>query len=504
MEDNILHDVQFDADLDLAVVLWARATLTVRRALQHGRVSKRPVGGSRPGRRPNCNRDFDLGAHSIMRDYFGVGGEPPVYSEQHFEKRHRMPRAVFMRLDAAVHDEPWWRRSVNATGRLQSHPIQKLVAALRVLGYGESCDRADDNCRLSRSTIAEATRRLTRLVVDKWEQTYLRRPTEEELKHILSRNAARGMPGCIGSIDCTHWQWLKCRKALAGQYHDRKGKRSVVIESVCDEDTYIWHFFIGAPGSYNDKNVLASSPLMLDVNAGLWPPRNIKYTLNGRTRRLLFYAADKGYPRYALFAMPHPKPDTPKLLVYNRLQGAVRKDAERLYAVMPPRFNIVLRPARFTMVSRMIDTGMSVAILHNMAIECTRGGFLAQRRMQDDADLREGVEEMDGDEPSNVASGERARNEATRGQRASPNREAAFYLDDGPRSPWVWGPAVAEDADLRRGSAASTEQDAPVGSLRYTDAAKCEAKDTSAQWALLQDLSEHIFADRGRKLLPYV
>jgi len=53
MEDNILHDVQFDADLDLAVVLWARATLTVRRALQHGRVSKRPVGGSRPGRRPN-------------------------------------------------------------------------------------------------------------------------------------------------------------------------------------------------------------------------------------------------------------------------------------------------------------------------------------------------------------------------------------------------------------------------------------------------------------------
>ena len=69
MEDNILHDVQFDADLELAVVLGARATLKVRRALQHERVSKRPVGGSRPGRRPNRNRDFDLGAHSIMRDY---------------------------------------------------------------------------------------------------------------------------------------------------------------------------------------------------------------------------------------------------------------------------------------------------------------------------------------------------------------------------------------------------------------------------------------------------
>jgi len=48
------------------------------------------------------------------------------------------------------------------------------------------------------------------------------------------------------------------------------------------------------------------------------------------------------------------------------------------------------------------------------------------------------------------------------------------------------------------------EKDAPVGSLRYTDGAECEAKDTSAHWALLQDLSEHIFADSGRLLLPYV
>jgi len=106
-------------------------------------------------------------------------------------------------------------------------------------GFGEPYDRPDDYCRLSPSTIAEATRHLTNLIVDKWETTYLRRPTEDELKHILTRNAARGMPGCIGSIDRTHWQWLKCPKALAGQYHDRKGKRSVVVESICDEDTYI-------------------------------------------------------------------------------------------------------------------------------------------------------------------------------------------------------------------------------------------------------------------------
>jgi len=94
----------------------------------------------------------------------------------------------------------------------------------------------------------------------------------------------------------------------------------------------------------------------------------------------------------------------------------VSKDAERPYAVMPSRFNVVVRPARFTKVSRMIDTETSVNILPNKAIECTRGSFFAQRRMQEDADLSEAVEEMDGDEPINAAPGERAQNEATRGK----------------------------------------------------------------------------------------
>ena len=197
-----------------------------------GRVEKRSAGGSRPGRRPNRDRNFELGAHFIMRDYFGVGGEPPVYSERDVKKRNRMPQAVFKRLYTAVRKEPWWRRSINATGRPQSYPIQKLLATARVLGYGEPYDRHDEYCRLSQSTIAEATRHLTNVIVDKWEATYLRRLTEDQVKHILTRNAARGTPGCIGSIDCTHWHWLKCPKALAGQYHSRKGKRSAKLVNV--------------------------------------------------------------------------------------------------------------------------------------------------------------------------------------------------------------------------------------------------------------------------------
>jgi len=176
---------------------------------------------------------FDLGARAIMRDYSGADGEPPVYGEDAFEERFRMPRPVFNRLFRAIHDQPGWRRTVNATGRPQAHAIQKVSAALRVLGFGEPFDRSVEHLRLSRSSIDVYTRRFTHFIIDMWESAYLRRPTAEELEHIMRRNAARNLPGCIGSIDCTHWTWARCAKALAGQYKDRNGKVAVVIETVC-------------------------------------------------------------------------------------------------------------------------------------------------------------------------------------------------------------------------------------------------------------------------------
>jgi len=179
----------------------------------------------------------------------------------------------------------------------------------------------------------------------------------------------------MGSIVCTHWQWLKGPTALAGKFHDRKGGRSVVVESICEEDMYIWRIFSKVSGSYNDMNALACSPMILDVKAGVRRPRNMKYTLNGRTCRLHYYTADQGYPLHALFAIPHPNPVTPKRRLYNRKQQAFWTDAERFSSVMPSRFNINLRPARFTTTLRIINTGKAVAILHNMAIECTRSPF---------------------------------------------------------------------------------------------------------------------------------
>lgn len=304
-----------------------------------------------------------------------------MYSEADFERRFRLPRAVFECIYSDIKDEPFWARRINATGRPQAYPLQKLVAAFRVLAYGESYDRSDEYVRLSRSTVAVATTKLVDFIVHKYAPMYLRAPNDDELAHILHRNAQRGMPGCMGSIDCSHWPWRQCPRGQAGQYQDYKGRRSVTMEVVCDEDLYIWHFFIGCAGSNNDLNVLRQSPLFHEITTGAWPPDRFEYVLNGCRSRLLYYLADGIYPQYPIFARPFAVALTPQQRTYNRLQEAQRKDVERVFAVLTNRFHIALYPSRFSTVTRMIATGRALAILHNMVIRERRDGFLWRSRM---------------------------------------------------------------------------------------------------------------------------
>ena len=160
-------------------------------------------------------------------------------------------------------------------------------------------------------------------------------------------------------------------------------------------------------------------------------------------------------------------------MVYNRLQEAVRNDAKRLYAVWWSRWCITKYPARYMSVPRLIKTAKTVAILHNMAVEHKRHGFISQVRMA----ASEGEERPDSDG----------------------GRMASFAKDAGPRHDCVWGVVQSAD-DLTN---VADGQGPIVGSARYMYMAENEAKSTSSHLSLLSDLAEHVWADRGRLLAPY-
>ncbi|VVA40931.1 PREDICTED: putative nuclease HARBI1, partial [Prunus dulcis] len=119
---------------------------------------------------------------------------------------------------------------------------------------------------------------------------YLRRPTPRDLQRLLQKAESRGFPGMIGSIDCMHWQWKNCPTAWQGDYGNRKGQKSIILEAVAGFDTWVWHAFFGVAGSQNDLNVLGQSPVFNDVLRGEGP--NITYEINNTIYQTGYYLAD--------------------------------------------------------------------------------------------------------------------------------------------------------------------------------------------------------------------
>ena len=273
----------------------------------------------------------------------------PFYSNTFLRSPATHPSAADM-------DKPFFQQRINATGRLQAHPLQNFVAAFRVIAYGEAANRSDEYVLLSRSTVAQVTKLLLKFIVRRWQTTYLRRPNQLEPNKMMECNAERGFPGCMGSMDCTHWEWHQCPTGMAGAYQSRKGSRGVVVEAVCDDDLWIWHLFVGASGILNDINVLNQSPFYLDVTAGRWRPRGVSFTVNGITCTLPYCLVDRIYPRYAFPVSSHQMPMTDEAKTFNRLQGAIRKDVERLFGILTKRFHIALHPGRYRSVKQLVTT----------------------------------------------------------------------------------------------------------------------------------------------------
>lgn len=379
--DTLLAD-QEELEVASAITVHLGVLRRYRTRLHDTRCGARPRNwGSVRGRRPNKDRDLACGDALILMDSFGVPGNPLAYSESDFECRFRMPRTAVLRIDNAVRDRPWWRQSVNATGRPQSHALQKLVAALRVISYGEAAHRADEYCRISSSTIELAVKKLVAFLGEEFGPEYERTPNKAKLEIMLKCHKERGMPGCIGALDCSHWEWNICPKGLAGLFQNRKSGRVIVMETVCDEDLYICHLFVGCTSSMNVLNVMQQSPLYHEVTAGNWPPRDNTFTSNGRERTLLYNVVDGIYPHYTFFISVYGTADTENGKVFHRLQEALRKDAERLYAVLTARFHIALHHAQYATVGTVSAVAKAVAMLHNMVTENRRDGFVSRERM---------------------------------------------------------------------------------------------------------------------------
>ncbi|KAI5355450.1 hypothetical protein L3X38_008345 [Prunus dulcis] len=164
----------------------------------------------------------------------------------------------------------------------------------------------------------------------------------------------------IGSIDCMHWQWKNCPTAWQGEYGNRKGQKSIILEAVASFDTWVWHAFFGVAGSQNDLNVLGQSPVFDEVLQGHSP--QVTYQINNTVYSGAYYLADGIYPRWTTFVKTIPNPQSEKERSFASFQEGYRKDVERCFGILQARWAIIRGAAR------MLDEEITGANNSNLEI----------------------------------------------------------------------------------------------------------------------------------------
>ena len=227
-------------------------------------------------------------------------------------------------------------------------------------------DAVDEIVDVSESMMDQTVKSLCKAIVREFGAEYLREPNEDDLMRILAVNESRRFPGCLGSIDCQHWEWKNCPVGWAGQFKGKEKKPTVAMEAIADGELWIWHLSVGHPGFMNDLNIMNSLPKMQRILAGEFPQR-IPYTINVTARTLPYYLADGIYPSWPIFVKTAKGSNERKAECFSAHQEAVRKDVERAFSVLVSHYHMLRRPCRMWDKNDAMDVLRACVVLHNVS-----------------------------------------------------------------------------------------------------------------------------------------
>lgn len=143
----------------------------------------------------NKARSFKLVYERFQIMYFC---NSPVYDEREFERRFQMLRRLFQQMHTALRGRGVFVHLRDATGCLGINSLSRIIAALLIIAYGMSFDQANELCKIDATNSEESFLAFIDKIIYCFSFEYLCCPKVADLKRILSINAVRWFPGCLG------------------------------------------------------------------------------------------------------------------------------------------------------------------------------------------------------------------------------------------------------------------------------------------------------------------
>lgn len=136
--------------------------------------------------------------------------DPTSYEAKVFRKRFRLPYPLFLRFV----DEC---KQSNIFEGLYTTKIAvefKVLIGLRILGRDNCADDISEYLNIGESTVYPIFKQFLSGCVKYLYPKYVYVPVGEELDEVRKVYEKLGLPGCVGSMDCTHILWHRCPKVI--------------------------------------------------------------------------------------------------------------------------------------------------------------------------------------------------------------------------------------------------------------------------------------------------
>jgi hypothetical protein len=196
--------------------------------------------------------------------------------------------------------------------------------------------------------------------------------------------ASRGLPGCVGSVDCVHIGWDRCPTQYKNMYTGKEGYPSVAYEVICTTRKFIQSVSCGHPGSRNDKHIAKTDPSVMQLmEKNGWLNSKAWHTSCGRGEngKKTFFGAylicDGGYHAWPCLMFPSKNgmPNSPEMRWSKNLES-VRKDIEGVFGILKIRFRFLKNFNNLRTQSSIDNVFTNCCILHNMMLQ--KDGYLEE------------------------------------------------------------------------------------------------------------------------------
>ena len=199
--------------------------------------------------------------------------------------------------------------------------------------------------------------------------------TDKEYDAVESVYREKGLPGCVGSIDCVHVTWDNCRSGLKGECKGKASNPTLAFEVVVDHDRRIQSISTYNFGAQNDKTIAQHDKAVRVVRTPkTFLSRKTFETRRAgqpmRTHRGSYYICDGGYAPYTCLMPPFKDQlETSAYFGWSKHVESLRKDVECTFGILKKRFMILKNPICLPCPEHVQSVFVTCCALHNALLK---------------------------------------------------------------------------------------------------------------------------------------